>query len=205
MVLSQPTIALEHIETRPLLPTDSDDLRALRLEALNEEGQFFASSYAVEEKLSADDWARMATEDSDHCVIGLFRDTELIGMSVISKWSGDETGRTALFGSSFIKEDYRGKGLGNPLYAARMEWTKSNSQYTSAVLFIRDGNSASTALHKKFGGEYTHPKMMKWGDGLKAIGHWYKITFLSKSRPTGNSRPQPRPDTQHSGIAVLRK
>ena len=164
-----------HIEVRPLLPTDAADLRELRLEALRLDGRSFASSYDAEEKLTAADWERKCTEKNDLCTLGLFSKGELIGMSMVYPWAEDATGETAVLGQSYIKPSYRGFGLGKSLFARRLEWCRKSPQFMSAVLFIRDGNAASTALHAAAGAEYTEPKLMDWADGKKAVGHWYKI------------------------------
>ena len=170
-------MTLHNIEVRPLLPIDSDDLKDIRLEALKRDGRFFAASYKTEEALSAEAWVEKSTETKESCIIGLFHETDLIGISAISKWDGDASGKTALFGSSYIKPTYRGLGLASLLYAARLAWADNNSLYASAVVFHRDGNNVSKGLNTQHGGEYWQQKPMNWGDGQEAVGHWYKIAL----------------------------
>ncbi len=173
--------------TRILLPGDAKSLREIRLEALQKDGGLFVSSYEVESKFPFENWERKCTADDKHCAIGLFNGVDLIGISLVVPYDKDTSGKTGLLGQSYIKYEYRGKGLGNLLYSARMKWILEKSSFESAVVYARDGNGASIALNRKAGAQYLETREMMCGDGQLALWHWYKFPLDSASRSISNT------------------
>ncbi len=160
---------------RVLSARDSADFREIRLEALLIDGRYFAASYEEEKDYTDDHWMRWCTERPDNCVMGLFAETELVGITTAMSWGEDATGRTVFFGRSFIKPEYRGKGLAALLYGARIDWAKKNPLYTEGVVFHREGNWLSKQINEKFGARYWQTRSMRWADGQVADALWYKI------------------------------
>jgi GNAT superfamily N-acetyltransferase len=183
---------MSDVYTRVLLPTDAQTLREIRLEALQKDGRLFASSYEIESKLPFENWKWKCTADGKHCTMGLFDGTHLIGITLVLPYDNGTSGKTALLGQLYIKRIYRGKGLGNLLYSARRKWLLEKSSFENAVLYIRDGNEASTALNRKAGAQYLETREMMCGDGQLAQWHWYKFPLVSASRPVSKtSAPSP--------------
>ena len=174
-----------------LFPSDAHKLREIRLEALQKEGRLFASSYEIESKYPLEDWERKCTQDGAHCVMGLFDGADLIGISLVLPYDNDTSGKTGLLGQSYIKREYRGKGLGNLLYSARMKWILEKSSFENAVVYIRDGNDVSTALNRKAGAQYLETREMMCGDGQLAPWHWYKFPLDSASCPASKTSAPP--------------
>jgi hypothetical protein len=196
---------MSDVYTRVLLPTDAQSLREIRLEALQKDGHLFASSYAIESKLPFENWEWKCTEDDKHCTMGLFDGTDLIGITLVLPYDNDSSGKTTLLGQLYIKSIYRGKGFGNLLYSARGKWLLEKSSFENAVLYIRDGNEASTALNRKAGAQYLETREMMCGDGQLAQWHWYNIPLGSASYPasTASAPSQPsglRPWTGRLGL-----
>ena len=175
------------VYTRVLLPSDAQNLREVRLEALQKEGRLFASSYAIENKFPFENWERKCTEDDKHCAMGLFDGAGLIGISLVIPYDNDTSGKTGLLGQSYIKHEYRGKGLGNLLYSARMKWILEKSSFEGAVVYVRDGNGVSIALNRKAGAQYLETREMMCGDGQLALWHWYKFPLASASSPVSKT------------------
>lgn len=175
------------VYARVLLPRDAQKLREVRLEALQKVGHLFASSYAIESKLPFENWERKCTEDDKHCAMGLFDGAGLIGISLVLPYDNDTSGSTGLLGQSYIVHEYRGKGLGNLLYSARMKWLLEKSSFESAVVYVRDGNGVSIALNRKAGAQYLETREMMCGDGQLALWHWYKFPLASASSPVSKT------------------
>jgi len=97
----------------------------------------------------------------------------------VSKWDQDQTGHTALWGSVYLKPEYRGKHAAAPLYETRTAWTKANNQFKQAVFFIRDGNTRSTEIQVKQGAQYMYSAPMRWANGQVATANWYKIDLAA--------------------------
>jgi hypothetical protein len=92
------------------------------------------------------------------------------------------------------------------LFATRLQWAAAHD-YRRAVLFIREGNAASTGLHEQFGVRPWAAKpveWMDWADGKTAPAHWYQIDLAeavaalrrvetgSPLRPHEQTEPIPR-------------
>ncbi len=167
--------AVHGISVRALNERDGNAFKAIRLEALRNEGNYFGTSYEEERKMIAEQWRRRCKRTGDQCLFGLFHDDNLVGIMAATKWSGDPEGKTVLWGSAYVRGVHRGKGLAAPLYEARRDWSIQNPNFDQAVFFIRDGNERSTEIHKKQGAEHTHDEPKRWADGTVAVAHWYKV------------------------------
>lgn len=165
---------LDAITIRPLTAADVSAFRALRLEAVAKDGLYFATSYEAEATRPPDAWREQCAEVNRRCVLGLFDRGQLVGISALEPWSEDASGATVVLRSSYIAPTYRGQGLAKPLFATRLQWAAAHD-YRCAVLFIREGNAASTGLHVQFGARYWFTKPMQWADGKTAPAHWYQI------------------------------
>ncbi|MER2519935.1 MAG: GNAT family N-acetyltransferase [Bdellovibrionales bacterium] len=157
-------------------------VKKIRLEALENDGRYFATSYEEEKSYSDAQWRQWIAESPENCVIGVFVGDELVGITTVTKWEEDVTGKTAKFGRSYIRPDSRGQGLANLLYQKRMDWAKQQRRYTSAVVFHRDGNELSKHINTKFGAKYYFTRPMRWANGETADAHWYKTLLAERKK-----------------------
>lgn len=165
----------EKLFVRTLTPSDCAAFRALRLEALSgQDAKNFGASYEEEKNQTLAEWRKRCTETNDQAIFGLFVRGQLIGNLAATKWDSDTTGETLLWGSAYVKKEYRGKRFAGELYKMRLEWSLSHRQFEKAVLFIRAGNATATRIHTKNGAQYIYSAPMRCADGNKAIVHWYE-------------------------------
>lgn len=165
----------EKIEVRTLFEIEWKKFREIRLESLQIDGGFFTSSHEIENKFFSGYWQEIVKETPEKCVIGLFVCSSLIGISIVSEWDGDATGRTALFSSSYVKEEFRGNGFAKILYRERLEWARTKSRYDFAVVSHRVGNKRSEKLNKDSGANYIYSSSRVYGDGETDTGLWYLL------------------------------
>jgi RimJ/RimL family protein N-acetyltransferase len=165
------------MKLRMLKPGDCKAFRAVRLEALKQDGKFFAASYDEEVEFSDEHWRRRCGGDPEHGVVGLFDENELVGVSGVSRWQEDDKGMTALFGSSYVKPAYRGKGLAGLLYLERVQWARRDTRYAQSMVFHREGNQASRVVNQRCGAQYCWTRPMRWADGQTAEALWYRIAL----------------------------
>ena len=174
----------EQMSIRVLTAKDARSFRSIRLEALKrkESGKYFGTSYEEEKKQSLDQWRARCSEDADHCVVGLFDNNKLVGISAVTKYDEERV----LLGSSYIKPRYRHRKFAPSLNRARIEWAKQQHQFKQAIFFIRDGNIPSMRMHEKYTAAaandnaepirhvYDDPNM-RWANGEIAPGRWYQV------------------------------
>ena len=193
---------VEQFTVRALNANDGHAFRAIRLEALRNDGNFLGPLYEEENKLTDDQWRQRCTETNDSCFFGLFDKDRLIGimsakkwckethdscffgladkdqlLDIMSakKWDEDKEGRTALWMAAYLKPEYRGRKIAEKLYQARLEWTKRNpNQFKRAVFFIHEENIRSREIHEKQGPKYLFTRSMQWANGPIARWRWYE-------------------------------
>jgi len=146
-------INLSDYKIERIAPSQWQDYKLIRLEALKTNPELFGSSYAKEVLYSQDDW------------IALYHLDLLIGLSgvVLNRDNQSE----AILISSFIKEAYRGRGLSQLFFQARIEWARQK-ECAQVIVSHRVGNEASKAANQRCGFVYTYSKESRWPDGLLA-------------------------------------
>lgn len=132
--------------------------KSLRLEAIQTEPSMFRCSTPAEVDLTDAQWQERVKYPRAVFVL-LDKDTP-IGMTSIIRLNDDE----AYLGQSYIKKQYRGKGLSGLLYKIRMEWA-SNLPLKKLTVSHRESNVISKAANQRLGFIYTHRETLDWLDG----------------------------------------
>ena len=153
------------VALRELTVADWPALRALRLRALQSEPGVFFTPYAREVEHDEAAWRALATGDAAHQVFGLFDAGKLVGMSGVFRDRDDPSGRTAVFGMSYIMPAYRGTGLVARLYAARLAWARAHPEFVRVVVGHRRSNEPSRRAITRSGFRPTGTRPHHWPDG----------------------------------------
>ncbi len=82
-----------------------------------------------------------------------------------------------MIGYSFIEPEYRGQGLADLFYAARLEQAQHHLPWTRIVADHRDGNEASRRMLLKHGFNFTEKAMVDWPDGSKGYECRYELSL----------------------------
>ncbi len=139
-------------------------LRQIRLTALKTDPRVFGSNFEKESKLTETDWrARLQTDDS--AVFLLFENELLVGMTGVSVFRDDPTQKTAIFWGSWLAPEFRGKGLSEIMYKARINWAKAHPTIEKIIVAHRASNQASKRANQKHGFVFTHTSEIVWADG----------------------------------------
>lgn len=150
--------------TRPLTIDEWQDLRDMRLKALQDHAGVFGSSYERERANGQQDWEDWLSQDKK-CIFGLFTENVLVGITGIITDRDDPTGQTAKMVASYIAPEHRGKGLSALLYEARIEWAKTQENIKRITVGHRTGNEASKRANQAFGFQYIAENETAWPDG----------------------------------------
>ena len=147
--------------------------RPLRLRAIRTEGNYFGWPYEDEAALSREDWNQKYCTPEGRVFFGVFVDDQLCGITAVTTWDGDITGKTALWSMTYLAPEHRGHGIATYFYKAREDYTRQH--YDEVVMFIRDGNDRSEGIHKKHGALFWKSEEMQWNGKNRALWRWYRL------------------------------
>lgn len=154
-----------------LLPAQWEDYKSIRLEALQTNPAMFGSNYGKESAYTQKEWMSFLENDR-RAVFALYAMEALIGLTAVTLDKDEET--NAILFASFIKPEYRGKGLTKLFYQARIEWAQSKN-CASVTVSHRAGNEISKSSNQRFGFKYVNSKNVAWPDGVYADELFYSL------------------------------
>ncbi|MBS1618602.1 MAG: GNAT family N-acetyltransferase [Bacteroidetes bacterium] len=150
------------ITLRRYITEDWQALKDIRLEALQNEPHFFGGRYHEEAARADQHWIDMLAQDDYWAFWGLYDGDTCIGLTGAARLRADPT--CALLIASYIRTEYRNKGLSALYYKARIDWARSLG-YKTVEVHHRSDNHISKAANQKFGFVYTHTDNVLWPDG----------------------------------------
>ena len=150
---------------RPLERSDWRALKDLRLHALRTEPGVFFSSHEREVGASDEVWENLAAGEGVQ-IFGAFDGTQLVGITGVFPHRHDPTGATAALGMTYLRPEYRGRGLSALFYEARLNWIRTQPRFTRVAVSHRRSNEASRrAIHRaRFIATGAEPHT--WPDGV---------------------------------------
>lgn len=165
---------MDSIIIRPLDPTEWASFWDFRLHALKVAPGAFASSHEVEVTTTPEVWQR-TVRGPGHQVFGLFDVERLIGITAVFTWRDDPSGQTAILAMSFILPEYRGRGLSQLLYQARLDWIRTRGLFKRVTVSHRESNEVSRRAIKKHGFLPTGRAPRIWPDGTTEDEIFYEL------------------------------
>lgn len=167
-----------NISIRKLGENDWRLLKEIRLKALKSDPLVFGSNYEYESENTEADW-RNRLQSADSAIFMLFAGETPIGMTGVSVFRDDPTDRTAIFWGSWLKPDFRGKGLSKLMYEKRIEWAKAHPTVRRIIVSHRASNIASKYANQKHGFVFTRTHEKVWSDGVKEDEVCYELLLDS--------------------------
>lgn len=102
-----------------------------------------------------------------------------IGMTGVSVFRDDPTGKTAIFWGSWLEPDFRGAGLSDLMYKTRIKWAKEHPGIERIIVSHRASNLASKYANQKHGFVYTKTHEKIWADGATEGEICYELKLIS--------------------------
>ena len=154
--------------------SDWGAFKAIRLEALSKHDNFFGASFSVESSKEDSFWKKTLLDVDKAAIFGLYDEDKVIGLTAIFR---DWTGRhgVAVLAMSYIRAEYRKKGLSDLLYKERIDWAKSQGDIGIVTVGHREGNDASRAANQRFGFVLREVKDQIYGNGETAKDYIYEL------------------------------
>jgi ribosomal protein S18 acetylase RimI-like enzyme len=122
------------------------EARDLRLEALQKEPLAFGGSYEEEILLSENEWKKRLLN-----TFFIQLDTLLIGQIVVTFSNRIKTKHIAYLYGVYLKEQYRGQGLGKMMMNEAMRVILDNSNISKIELEVNSINRVAVKLYESFG------------------------------------------------------
>lgn len=126
-----------------------DDLGQIT-EIYNDAIEKTTATFDTEPKTPEEQESWFASHDARHPVLIAARDGLIVGWASLSKWSDRCAYSDTAEISLYIKEEYRGKGIGKKLMKAIIQEGKTAGLHT-VIARIADSNDISIELCKSFG------------------------------------------------------
>lgn len=165
---------MKKFSIKQLHEDDWRELSEVRLKALRTDPSVFGSNYELESQFTEEDWRNKLRSD-DSAIFIIFDGETPVGMTGVSVLREDETKRTALLWGSWLEPEFRGQGLSDLIYRARIDWAKAHPTVEKIIVSHRASNLASKYANQKHGFVFTHINEKTWTDGAREDEICYEL------------------------------
>ncbi|MBI1214421.1 MAG: GNAT family N-acetyltransferase [Alphaproteobacteria bacterium] len=175
-------MGVDAVEIRPFEPDEWKHYKAIRLRALQSDPHCFSSTYKKEAAYPDEKWQ----EDfgrAGRVVFAVLHYGDVIGLTAVSLLREDETGRTAKLWGSWLEPEWRGKGVSEKMYEARLNWARAQEGVRRVVVSHRESNVASKKANQKHGFTFTHAEGFFWPDGKEEPEVFYELWLEEPGAP----------------------
>ncbi|HVE58264.1 MAG TPA: GNAT family protein [Pyrinomonadaceae bacterium] len=167
-----------NISITQLAENDWRLLSEIRLRALQTDPSVFGSNYESESKFTEAEW-RSRLQSDDSAIFMIFDGETPIGMTGVSVFRDDPSGRTAMLWGSWLAPEFRQKGLSDLMYEKRIEWAKAHPTVERIIVSNRASNLASKYANQKHGFVFTRTHEKIWTDGKLEDEVCYELKLKS--------------------------
>ena len=141
-------------DLRRLMPEDASMYRQIRLEALADSPDAFASTLELEEERPLD-W--FAARLADAFVLGAFDGQDLMGVAGFYIQPGPKHGHKGMLWGMYVRPEYRSAGVGRVLVEAIVDHARDRVEILQ--LFVVSDNTPARRLYTSLGFiEYGHER-----------------------------------------------
>ncbi|MFA7277258.1 MAG: GNAT family protein [Pseudobdellovibrionaceae bacterium] len=148
--------------------------RAARLEALRLNSNVFLRSEDEESVKQDEYWREHLRDTYGSAIFGLYSGDDVIGLTGAFRWRESPLD-TVILGMSYIRPEYRGRGLSRLFYEKRLEWAWAQGGITRILVAHREGNEASRAANQKWGFAPYGSEIITYGNGECAKNYKYEL------------------------------
>ena len=163
---------------RSLTATDAARYQPLRLRALREHPEAFASAFEEEQQLALETVAkRLQQSSAERYALGAFERAELNGLLHFRRWEGLKIQHRASIGGMYVPPEYRGRGIGKALLLEAITRARTLSGLEELILAVTVGNEQARALYLAVGftSVARDPRYLKIG------GQYFDIEWMHLS------------------------
>jgi len=138
------------MEIYKLTPADWEKYKILRLEALFNDPEAFGESHAKASERTDEEWQEKMQDQTDYMFVA--RDGEdYVGMAAAYQEKGEKMSHIAYVWGVYLREAYRGQGLGKKLMQAVLEEVEKNPAIKKINLNVNTKQIAATKMYESLG------------------------------------------------------
>jgi ribosomal protein S18 acetylase RimI-like enzyme len=138
------------MEILKLNPSDWEKYKDLRLEALQKDGKAFGSSYEESAKKTDEEWKKGLENPKNYVFVARDGDN-FFGMAAAYQEEGKKTEHIAYIWGVYVRDSYRGKGIGKKLMQAVLQELQANSKIKKANLNVNTEQIAAAKMYESLG------------------------------------------------------
>jgi ribosomal protein S18 acetylase RimI-like enzyme len=138
------------MEIIKLKESDWKKFKELRLEAIQNDGHAFGSSYQELIKLTEKEWKEKILKPGSCIFIAKDKD-DFIGMAAAYQEEGEKCRHVAYIWGVYVKDIHRQKGIGRQLMEAILSALKSNREVVKANLNVTTTQIGAVKLYESLG------------------------------------------------------
>lgn len=131
---------------------DSEKFKGIKLEALKLEPQAFGESYEILIKKKENFWKKYIS-NRKQVWYGAFANNELVGIGSIKYVRQKRFSHIAHLSGIYVKQEYRGQGIGRMLFEKRIEEAFLNPKVIKLKLIVNISQTNAINLYKSCGFE----------------------------------------------------
>lgn len=164
----------ENIYIRRWSEDDWEVFKAMRLEAVKDHSNVFLDNIDMASQYDDGYWIDTVGDSYNGAIFGLYDGNNVIGLAGVFRYRESKKD-SVVFGMSYIRENYRGRGLSKLLYKARIDWASSQNGIKLIIASHREGNKESRASIIKHGFKLIKMEEKTYGDGTSDVSYMYGL------------------------------
>ncbi|MFK3937135.1 GNAT family N-acetyltransferase [Alkalihalobacillus sp. NPDC078783] len=135
---------------RPLTEEDAKEYRHIRLEALKNAPEAFATSYKEEQHVPVEEFG-LRLKGEGATTFGVFHTTELVAVVTLLFEQKQKLQHRAMLVAMYVHPDYQRKGIGRKLLQYPIQFAKSNDDIEQLYLTVVSTNVQAKKLYESLG------------------------------------------------------
>lgn len=135
---------------RKLTPEDWEIYKMVRLEALQKDASAFGSSYDESTSRTDEEWKKKL-ERPNSFVFAAEDGGEYVGMAAAYQEEGEIVSHVAYVWGVYVRDSFRGKGIGKKLLQAVLDEIQRNPEIEKANLNVNKNQIAAVKLYESLG------------------------------------------------------
>ena len=164
------------ITVRVLQESDAEDVRRVRLQAIQEHPEAFGASYDEDASLDISVWQdRLRNGLPNNVSFGAFIDDELVGICHLGRYNRMKSHHRFALTGMYMASTARGQGAGQALVEAAIAYARELGDVEQIILAVTVGNDPAKRLYERTG-------FTTWGldrHYLKIDGHYFDLEWMT--------------------------